>query len=298
MKKTNIENTIFYLIDILKLSSLIKKEIKPMINYLIQLDFEERNPFEFSLRIQKGKIKKSLRFVSYDNCNCSFFSQNLYKKRIKLIEKILFLYFKPASIKQATKLLRIFKNLVNYRLPIFIGFERNNTDLKLKLYLNFFNYLDSTLPIEILQSVLNQFKIKKFKIKKRKFPMIGFDISNNKKLNYKIYYLYKNSENLRPINFSNYKKTTFNFLKKYNKNPYFVVSERYSNGDFISKKIEVGIREDLNNAILIKNLLRLDGSDRLCNKIQEILNRTNSKLNTVIIENNFLTLYFRLKNEI
>ncbi len=289
-----IENAIFNLIDILKLSPSIKKEVEPIINYLIQSDPQKRNHFEFSLRIRNGRIEKALRFIQYDEQ--SYSDIRLHQKRILLVEQILFLCLKnPYSLSKAIKLLNVIKKMQNFRLSIFIGIEKIPTDdLKLKLYFNFFKYINSRIPEIVLSEIFNEFEVK-FKIKKRKFPEISFDLSDSyDKLNFKIYYLYKNLANsLNHKNFSSVEKDVFNYLRMYNPNRYFVITERYANNMCISEKIETEIRKDVKQINIIRKLLNLTNNCKIYGKIIKIMRNTQSRLHFVTVEKNMLTFYFR-----
>jgi hypothetical protein len=284
----NIKRTFDFLMRELNINTRNRYFIYSILNRLSP--FVKYSDFEFSTRINEKKVEDAIRFVNFDN-----YSNNaLYLKRIKLLRSII--YYNTRD----EKVIKLFKKIGEIRglnLPIYFGLEVKDQERIFKIYLNFFNIKDISLSSLIVNDILNCLGLRPH-LKKRKFPLIGFDFSPKSKIiKYKIYYLYDNIQEKKYL--SNYhflkdEKIIFDFLNNFNKNDYFVIAERYSNNKCTSKKIEVGIRTNINQNTFISDLLKVSNLPLVGKTILNMLKVTQGRINVVIVENKILTIYIRI----
>jgi len=284
-------STINYLIRKQDCDKDVETNTKPIIKKLLNSPSIDRTEFEFSLRIRKDKIFNSLRFVNFDNHSNSNIIQ--YRRRINLIKNIIFPYFKGKRVVRFFEKIREFDN---FRLPLYFGLEAKGEERNFKIYLNFSHIKNELIYKDISKNILSHLGCNPT-FKNRRFPLIGIDFGHLGEIRYKLYYLYnKGSERwyLNKYCFSEREKKIFNFLNKFNKNDYFVISERYTNDKCFSKKIEVGIRDDIDYERFIRVLCKIDGCYSSGRKVMEIAKRIKGKINVVIIEKQLLTIYIRI----
>ena len=210
----------------------LRQKIKTVIKELIRKDSYQRTRFEYSLRVGNNQLEKNFRFVNYDDYYLDF-EKSLYLDRINLIKKIIQNHFgsKPIFNRFFTSL----KKLNHYQLPLYFGIETKDKKIFLKFYLNFFNLKDRNLASQLLQDFFKKLNLKT-KLEKRKFSLWGLTIDKNEIFGHKIYYLYKKNFNLTKFNFSSFEQKIFNYLNAYNRENYFLITERYDRNKAISKK--------------------------------------------------------------
>ena len=85
-------------------------------------------------------------------------------------------------------------------------------------------------------------------------------------------------------------------MNNFNKNDYFVISERYANDKYFSKKIKISIKNDINQDEFIKMHLEINNSYSARQKNLDIIKITRKKINVMMIENQWLTIYIRFPN--
>jgi len=270
----------------------LRPEIKTVIKELIANDPYQKTRFEYSLRIRNGRLEKNFRFVNYDNYYPAF-KKDLYLARINSIKKMAQNHSDLKSF--FNKFFISLEGLISNLLPLYFGIEAKDKEIFLKIYFNFFNLRDKNFASLFLQDFLRKLNLK-VKLKKRKFLLFGLTLDKNKILSHKVYYLYKKNFNLAKTNFSSFERKIFDYLNTYNRENFFLITERYQQDKAVSKKIEVKIREDINQKEFLKNLLAISQNSLLYSEIQKIIQKTNGLIEVVIVEKDKLTIYVKLLN--
>ncbi|GAI32868.1 unnamed protein product, partial [marine sediment metagenome] len=129
-------------------------------------------------------------------------------------------------------------------------------------------------------------------LKKRKIAIVGFDIDQEPKPKYKIYYLAhfleeKCQDKGGP---SSLERKIFTFLKPVSSHYHF--GERYQGSQFISRKFGVQLKNGLKKETLEK-LLSLSGHTDCLREVSTLIKSAKGKIHVVDIEKDNLILYIR-----
>ncbi len=276
--KKNINEIFSYLMNELSCNEFTRKVVNSIIKKLIKGDPENKTEFGFSLKLKRGRgIEKALRLENYDTYSPNF--ENLYTKRIELMENIVNSYSKSNVSKLLFHKLR---KLNKIRPSLYFGLEAKKKKIRFKVYLHFGDIDDSEAVRSAVKSILGQFKIN-IPLKKKEIAIMGFDIGRELKPKYKIYYLAKSEP-------SSLEREIFTFLKPISSHYHF--GERYQGRKLISRKFGVQLKNELKKETL-KKLLSLNGNIKSFQKVLFLIGRTGGKIHVVDIEKDNLILYIR-----
>ncbi len=282
----NISETFSYLAKKLLPDASTREIISPVIKKLVKGDLANKTEFGFSLKLKKGKIEDTLRLVNYDTYSKNF--ENLYTERIELIEGIINSYGKSNVSKLLFHKLR---KLNKIKPSLYFGLETKKKKIRFKVYLHFGDINDSKTVRSAVKSILEQFKIN-IPLKKEKIVIMGFDIDQEPKPKYKIYYLThfleeKCQDKGGP---SSLERKIFTFLKPISSHYHF--GERYQGNKLISRKFGVQLKNGLKKETLEK-LLSLSGNTNCLREILTLIKSAKGKIHVIDAENDNLILYIR-----
>ncbi len=253
--------------------------------------------FEFSLRLRGGVPQRAVRVVNYDNQ--SFKYPDLYAARIEMLRDIL------TRAKASPRALRFMDNASAFsvRVPMYLGIELNPQGKALcKIYCNVYGIASDALRRQVVRRMLEGVAAVP---RMRAFPFSLFAVDclpGSGALPCKIYYLHSFSEKrpLRRGGFSAQEIEGFQKLEPFAGLPYYVIAERVKGARVYSRKLEVGIRPDIDQRVFLAGLLAERGVRDAGGTAERILRtrqRCRTQLRVVIVEGGVRTVYVRVIRE-
>ncbi len=289
--KKNINEIFSYLIGRLNHSDEVKKTTDSIISELLRGTPANKSKFEFSFKIEKGKIGSSLRFVNYDNYSSNF--ENLYIKKIDLVQNIINSHIKNRKVDILFKKIR---DLKEFRLPIYFGAEVKRKRPRFKIYIHLFEkpLIGNSQSLRAIVNYLFKGLEITTALKENDICLVGLDFDHKSNLIHKIYYFYdwqwKNYA--KAYKFSPYEQKAFYLLKPFGVNPH--IREKYQKNKFISQKLDIQLKNGLREEILAE-LLKLSKNTACFNEISNIIKGSRAKIYAIGTEKDTLTIYIRSK---